>query len=80
MKGRKATVQTVATGLLVAAIQRFTAGSLYQGAVALIIALLLFYGYEYLDLKQLPQNADDILDLTDQAGTTLRDRIDSLRD
>lgn len=80
MKGSKATVQTVASGLMVVAFQRLTAGRLFQGGAAFVVAIGLFYGYEELNLRQLPADADDLAALTDAAGDAAREQVGAMRD
>lgn len=79
MKGTKATVQTVASGLLVIALQRLTTGELYQGVAAAAVAIGLFYAYEYLGIKQLPINSEDVSSLTDALGDTAEERTRKIR-
>lgn len=79
MRGKKAATLTTASSLVVWAIQMLIAGQLYQGAAGMVIAALLFYAYEELQLKQLPTTADDIQGLAEQVGTAARDAVENAR-
>lgn len=79
MKGAKTTAQTLASGLLVIALQRLSTGELYQGSAAAAAAVGLFYIDEYLGIKQLPINSEDVLSLTDAIGDAAEERTRDIR-
>lgn len=79
MRGKKAATLTVASSLVVWAIQMIIAGQLYQGAAGMVIAAGLFYAYEELQLRQVPTTAEDLQGLSEQIGQSVREQVDSLR-
>lgn len=79
MRGKKAATLTVASSLVVWAIQMLIAGHVYQGGAGMVIAAVLFYAYEELQLKQLPTDAADIQGLAEQIGDAARDAVDNAR-
>ena len=72
-------VQAIGVGLLTFASQQLAGGDSYTADVAGAGGLLALVGVQYLNIKRLPMNSDELQDAAEAVGDELEETVENSR-